>query len=168
MNKGILYLVCPPLLYVTALWALSSITDLAPIIVCVFVILLYLYFTRNKEHKPNLNKKKIALTILATAILVVTSLLLTDEQPFKLIAIFTPISEEIVFRELSFKRSKINPIIAGVVSTALFAVAHGLAIETIIASAIAGLVLCALYYKTESLSSTIASHILANAIIMFI
>ena len=160
-----------PVLYVVALWGLGQVTTFAPTLVSVLAILIYLFTTKNKEY--SLSTQKILLTLGATAILVVTSALLTDKQEvtkltFLNVVILAPIAEEIVFRELSFKRSQMGPIVAAVVSTALFAVAHGLDINVIIASAIAGFTLCALYYLTDALVCTIIAHILANLILVFI
>lgn len=163
-----------PVLYVAALWGLGQLTNISTVLVTGLTIVLYFAVTSKQERKPlPISTRNIALTITATIILVVASLLLTDKleatrRTYWIVVVMAPLAEEIVFRELSFKQSKLNPIVAAVVSTALFAVAHGLSLNVVIASAIAGLTLCALYYFTDALAYAIIAHILANLILVFI
>lgn len=167
MNK---YLVLSPILFVAIMW-LIKIPYIATLIISAILIPYFLI-----KEKPKINKitaKQVLLTVLAVAILILISSIKRQETEITVLSILAivllgPINEEIIFRYYSFKKSSINPIIAALISTALFAVAHGLDPMTIWVTAIAGFVFCALYYLTDNFVLTVIAHILANAILFLI
>ena len=163
MNR---YLVIPPILFVAAMWLIKS-----PLIISAILIPYFLIKEKPKINKPTL--KQLALTLLAVAILVLISSFKRQESEITVLSIISiallgPINEEIIFRYFSFRKSNINPIIAAIISTAFFAVAHGLDPMIILITAIAGFIFCALYYITDNFVLTVIAHILANTILFLI
>lgn len=167
MNK---YLIIPPILFVVLMWAIK-VPYIATLIISVILIPFFLI-----KEKPKINKitaKQVLLTVLAVAILILISSIKRQETEITVLSILAivllgPINEEIIFRYFSFKKSEINPIVAALISTALFAVAHGLDPMTILITAVAGFIFCALYYLTDNFVLTVIAHILANAILFLI
>lgn len=167
MNR---YLIIPPILFVVLMWAIK-VPYIATLIISVILIPFFLIKEKPKINKPTL--KQIAITLLSVAILVLISSIKKQETEVTVLSVLAivllgPINEEIIFRYFSFKKSEINPIIAALISTALFAVAHGLDPMTILITAVAGFIFCALYYLTDNFVLTVIAHILANAILFLI
>ena len=79
------------------------------------------------------------------------------------IAIIVPIVEEIIFRGFFFETIKYltNNVIAIVLSSLIFAIAHG-NIEQGVYAAFAGIFLAYIKYKYESIKYTIIMHLLMN------
>lgn len=167
MNR---YLIIPPILFVVLMWAIK-VPYIATLIISVILIPYFLI-----KEKPKINKitaKQVLLTVLAVAVLILISSIKRQETEITILSVLAivllgPINEEIIFRYFSFKKSEINPIIAALISTALFAVAHGLDPMTILITAVAGFIFCALYYLTDNFVLTVIAHILANAILFLI
>lgn len=167
MNR---YLIIPPILFVVLMWAIK-VPYIATLIISVILIPFFLI-----KEKPKINKitaKQVLLTVLAVAVLILISSIKRQETEITILSVLAivllgPINEEIIFRYFSFKKSEINPIIAALISTALFAVAHGLDPMTILITAVAGFIFCALYYLTDNFVLTVIAHILANAILFLI
>lgn len=167
MNR---YLIIPPILFVVLMWAIK-VPYIATLIISVILIPFFLI-----KEKPKINKitaKQVLLTVLAVAILILISSIKRQETEVTVLSVLAivllgPINEEIIFRYFSFKKSEINPIVAALISTALFAVAHGLDSMTILITAVAGFIFCALYYLTDNFVLTVIAHILANAILFLI
>lgn len=167
MNK---YLLIPPIIFTILMWAIK-IPYIATLIIS--VILIPFFLIKEKPKIPKITLKQVVLTVLAVAILVLLSSIKKQETEATLLSVLAivllgPINEEIIFRYFSFKKSNINPIIAAIISTAFFVVAHGLDPMTILITAIAGFIFCALYFITDNFVLVVIAHILANAILFLI
>lgn len=163
MNR---YLLIPPILFVAIMWVTKSPFLVSAILIPYFLI----------KEKPKVKKadpKQVLLTVLVVALLVLISLVKRQQTEVTVLSIlaivfFGPINEEIIFRYFSFKKSDVNPIVAAFISTAFFAVAHGLDLVTILITGVAGFLLCALYFITDNFVLTVIAHMLANAILFLI
>ncbi|MCI5509466.1 MAG: CPBP family intramembrane metalloprotease [Eubacterium sp.] len=82
---------------------------------------------------------------------------------FLTIGILAPVAEELVFRGLIFARLKewMKPWLAMILSALIFGVYHGNIVQFVYAFFM-GLILALIYYRTGTLLTCIAAHVVAN------